>query len=78
MTGAYEEAVAFLAGGMTPQELVAYKPSSAASDRFEWLVHKEKTDGLLPEERDELDRTMEIERVLSLAKAKARLSLSLR
>lgn len=75
MIGAYEETVAFLAGGMTPQELVAFKPSTGASERLEWLVRKEKTEGLLPEEKEELDRSMEIERVLSLAKAKARASL---
>jgi hypothetical protein len=39
------------------------------------LIHKEKTEGLLPEEREELDRVMEIERVLSLAKARARARL---
>jgi hypothetical protein len=72
----YDEAIEFLAGGMTAQELVAFRPSAAASARFEWLIQKEKTEGLLPEEREELDRVMEIERVLSLAKARARARLS--
>ena len=76
MNPAYDEAIEFLAGGMTPQELVAFKPSAGASARFEWLIHKEKSEGLLPEESEELDRVMEIERVLSLAKARARTKLS--
>lgn len=75
MNLAYDEAIEFLAGGMTPQELVAFKPSAEASARFEWLIYKEKTEGLLPEESEELDRVMEIERVLSLAKARARARL---
>jgi hypothetical protein len=78
MASAYDEMIEFLARGMTAEELVAFRPSAAASERFESLVQKEKTDGLLPEERQELDRIMEIERVLSLAKARARARLSRR
>ena len=77
MTTAYEDVIEFLAHGMTPHELVAFKPSAEVSDRFEWLIHKEKSEGLLPDEREELDRAMEVERVLSLAKARARARLSL-
>ncbi len=76
MSFAYDDVIEFLAGGMTAQELVAFKPSAAASERFEWLIQKEKEEGLLPDERDELDRVMEIERVLSMAKARARVRLS--
>jgi hypothetical protein len=73
---AYDEAIEFLARGMTAEELVAFRPSAASSERFEWLIQNEKTEGLLPEEREELDRVMEIERVLSLAKARARARLN--
>ena len=61
---------------MTAQELVAFRPSPDASARLEWLIRKEKTDGLLPEEQEELDRAMEVERVLTLAKAQARAALA--
>ena len=76
MMTAYQEAIEFLAQGMTPQELVAFRPSAEASARFEWLIQKEKSEGLLAEERDELERAMEVERVLSLAKARARTRLA--
>lgn len=76
MTTAHEDVIEFLAQGMTPHELVAFRPSVEASERFEWLIRKEKSDGLLREEREELDRAMEVERVLSLAKARARARLS--
>ena len=76
MTSAYDEAIEFLAGGMTPEELLAFKPSPAASGRFEELIGKEKSVGLLPEEHQELERTMEIERMLALAKARARARLA--
>ncbi len=74
MIFAYDEAIEFLAGGMTPAELLAFRPSPAASERFEQLISKEKSEGLLPEEHQELERTMEVERVLTLAKARARLA----
>lgn len=54
---------------MTAQELIAFQPSATASARFE------KTEGLLSEEREELERVMEVERVLSLAKARAQARL---
>lgn len=75
---AYQEAIEFLAQGMTPLELIAFRPSADASARFEWLIEKEKSEGLLAEEREELERTMEVERVLSLAKARARTKLTQR
>ena len=78
MMTAYQEAIEFLAQGMTPQELIAFRPSADASARFEWLIGKEKSEGLLVEEREELERAMEVERVLSLAKARARTKLAQR
>ena len=72
MTKAYEEIIGFLAGGMTSAQLIAYQPSGESAARFQYLVQKEKTDGLLPDEHEELGRMMEVERVLSLAKARAR------
>ena len=78
MMTAYQEAIEFLAQGMTPQELLAFRPSAGASARLEWLIQKEKSEGLLTEEREELERAMEVERVLSLAKARARTRLAQR
>ncbi len=76
MTVAYDEVMEFLARGVTPEELVAFKPSAEASARFESLIRNEKAEGLLPEEHEELERMMEVERVMSLAKAKARAALN--
>lgn len=75
MKSAYDEAIDFFAGGVTPEALVAFQPSAEACARLEALIAREKTVGLLPEEVEELDRMMEIERFMSLAKAKARKNL---
>ncbi len=75
MNTIYDEAMDLLAGGYTPEQLIAFKVSEEASRRFEELIAREKSEGLLPEETAELDRMMEIERVLSRAKAQARVML---
>ena len=76
MTTAYEEVIAFVSRGMTRAELLSFQPSGESCARFEQLIRQEKTDGLLPEEREELEQMMEVERVLSLAKAKARAEMA--
>jgi hypothetical protein len=75
MTTIYDEAIDLLSGGYTPEQLITFKASEEASRRFEELIAREKSDGLLPEETAELDRMMEMERVLSLAKAHALLKM---
>jgi hypothetical protein len=75
MNSIVDEALELMASGYTPEVLIAFKPSEAASRHFEDLIAREKNEGLLPEETAELDRMMEMERVLSLAKARARLKL---
>lgn len=76
MTAAYNEVIDFLAGGVTPEQLVAFRPSPESARRFEELIQKEKTEGLLPDETEELNRMMEVERVMSLVKVRARAKLS--
>ncbi len=75
MNSIYDEVTDFLSAKLA-EELVAFRPSEAAQDRFEELIAREKREGLLPEETAELDRTIEANRFLSMAKAKAILKLS--
>lgn len=75
MKTAYDEAIDFLASGITPQSLLDFQTSLESRERFESLITREKNEGLLPEEAEELDRMMEMERLLGLAKARARLKI---
>ena len=75
MNSIYDEVTDFLSARLA-EELVAFTPSEAAQDRFEELIAREKREGLLPEETAELDRMVEANRFLSMAKAKAILKLS--
>ncbi len=72
MTRVYEELIDFLAGGFTPDSLIAYQPSLEAKRRVEDLIRREKNEGLMPDETSELNHYMEVEHILTLAKARAR------
>lgn len=72
MTKAYEEAVAFIAAGASPSDVVAFQPSEAVKERVADLIHQEKTAGLSLEEKSELDHYMQLEHLMRLAKARAR------
>ena len=52
--------------------LIAYQPSEEAKKRVEELIRREKNEGLAPEETSELNHYMELEHILTLAKARAR------
>ncbi|MBL9133419.1 MAG: hypothetical protein JNG86_19565 [Verrucomicrobiaceae bacterium] len=75
MSSLYDEAIDLIARGHTSEELLAFKPSTEAQEHFEDLVAREKNEGLLPGETEELDRLMELYRMLTLAKSRARLNL---
>lgn len=68
---AYEEVVEFIAS-RSPRDVVEFKPSEPARKRVWDLIEREKTDGLSPAEKSELDHYTEIEHLMRLAKARAR------
>ena len=72
MTRAYEEIIDFIAGGTTPESVIAFQPSEAARMRVEDLIRREKNQGLTPQETAELNHYLEVEHILTLAKARAR------
>ena len=74
MTRAYEEIIDFIAGGTTPESVIAFQPSEAARMRVEDLIRREKNQGLTPQETAELNHYLEVEHILTLAKARARQS----
>ncbi len=75
MTRAYEEIIDFIASGSTPDDVAAFVPSPEARERVWQLIERGKTDTLTAEEAAELDRSLELEHIMRLAKAKARLNL---
>lgn len=74
---AYLELVDFIAAGMTPETLIAFRPSEAAQGRVQNLVSRKRDGFLTPDEEGELEEFLQLEHILILAKAKARRHLSL-
>ena len=66
----YDEIAAFVAS-MNPEKVVAFKPSKANQARLDWLLDKQKAQGLSEAERSELEHCLIINRIISLAKARA-------
>lgn len=75
MAVVYEELVDFIAHGSTPEMVANFTASDATKQRVADLIEREKDEGISAEEKLELDYYMQLEHVLSLAKAKARLFL---
>lgn len=73
---AYFEIIEFIAAGSTPEAVVRFRPSPEAQQRVAALIEKEQEARLSPEEKTELDHFMELERILRMAKARARQILS--
>ncbi len=69
---AYEEVIEFIATGTNPNSVVAFRPSDVVKERVTELIYREKTSVLSDEEKAELDRYMQLEHLMRLAKARAR------
>lgn len=76
ITRAYEEIIDFIAAGVCPEDVVAFRPSAEAKARIADLIHREKTSGLSAEETAELHHYLQLEHLMRLAKARARLHLA--
>ena len=68
---AYEEVAEFIAT-RSPREVTEFQPSAAALSRVSELLQREKSGGLAPEERRELDHYEDLELLMNLSKARAR------
>ena len=69
---AYAEFVDFIVTGMTPEQIIAFKPSTKVQSRVDKLVRALKSGDITPDERAELNHHVELENIVRMAKAKAR------
>ena len=67
----YEDVLEFLAGGPSIQQVVEYRPSAAAQQRFSALLEADRKRALSLEEEEELVHYVQMDRMLSLLKAKS-------
>ncbi|MEZ4851001.1 MAG: hypothetical protein R3B93_20770 [Bacteroidia bacterium] len=71
----FDEVVDFIAS-RSPKDVIAFRPSEKASERYEQLIFKEKNEGLDGQEKKELNNYQVLEYIMRRAKAKARLLLA--
>lgn len=73
--GLMDEITDFLATSPTPIAIVAFHPSDALSQKAHELLEKNRQNQLTTDERSELEAFIQLEHLMSLLKAKARLRL---
>ena len=73
---AYEEIVDWISAGPTVNQVANFQASPYARERVASLIRKEKSTGLILEEKSELDHYEELEHIMRLAKARARQRLA--
>ena len=74
----YMELGDFVARGATAEEVAGFRPSAEAQQRVSELLERQGKSELTEEEAAELDAFVQLEHILGLAKAKARLILASR
>ena len=75
---AYDEMVDLFARGADTEAILAFRPSTNAQRRVRYLLSRSKSGETTPEETAELQRLGEIEHLMQLVKARARLYLDRR
>ena len=70
---AYAEIIDLFARGSSSREVAQFHPSSAAQERARYLLERNQTGDLTESEADELERFGQLEHLLQLVKARARL-----
>jgi hypothetical protein len=72
MTRAYDELIDFIVGGPTTKDVASFEPSEAVRQRVWDLIGRSKTSTLSEEERAELEKYLQLEHIMRVAKARAR------
>ncbi|MFO1437232.1 MAG: hypothetical protein U1F81_02855 [Verrucomicrobiaceae bacterium] len=69
----FEDIAQFIAEAVGAERLRAFRPSPKAEKRVAELLAKQHEGTLRPKEREELDMFVQLDHVMSLAKARAHL-----
>lgn len=69
----FEDIAQFIAEAVGAERLRAFRPSPTAEKRVAELLAKQHEGTLRPKEREELDMFVQLDHVMSLAKARAHL-----
>lgn len=67
----YDDFLNYLVEKATPAEILAFQPSPKALERAEALLDRSSEGALTPDERAELDQMLQMDRLVSVLKARA-------
>ena len=67
----YDDLLNYLIEKATPGEILAFKPSKVAQERANELLEANSAGTLTPEEEAELEQMLQIDRLVSVLKARA-------
>ncbi len=67
----YDDLLDYLVEKATPAEILAFEPSQRAQARAETLLERSSEGTLLPDERAELEQMLQMDRLVSVLKARA-------
>ena len=70
---AYSEIVEFFASGPRPEDIIKFRPSAETQEHVRELLTKNAGNSLTEEEQAELDVYSNIEHIMRLVKARARM-----
>ena len=76
MTRVYDEIIDLIARSTGPRDITSFQPSDATNQRVSALIRKEKDAALTPDEQRELTDYLQLEHLMRMVKARARLHLS--
>jgi hypothetical protein len=76
MVRAYTEVIDFIAAGQPSIAVANFVPSEKSKERVTYLIAQEKNADLTPEESSELEHYIQLEHIMRLAKAKARVLIA--
>jgi hypothetical protein len=76
-TKSYDEIIDFIATGTTPEAVLAFRPSIGVQERVASLVERSKDGSITAEEQSELDDYLQLEHIMIMAKARARMHTQL-
>lgn len=71
----FSEILDFIVSSPSPEEIVAFKPSTALEDRLDTLLAKNKQEQLSADEREELNSFLQLNHFMNMLKIRARQKL---
>lgn len=77
-TEVFEDVVNFLVEKLPAEEVISFRPSPRAQERFDQLSRAVQSGKATPEERAEMEQNIQLEHMMQLAKARARVKIAAR